>query len=169
MAIYKIITLDEEFKDSFHTNFKFENFDSKQEILNYISDIEELNIHDCIYRINESKKKNYGFTIEILDNLNNYYVPHLNIIKVVSLIETLAQLEIFDLQCLWGFHGKSNYEKKDKQAQFYLEMLLNKFGLEKLQKEFPHEMLNQDLIMSKVNKIIEIETIEFEKKMEKYF
>lgn len=168
MSIYGIITFDGEFKDSFHTNFKFENFENKQEILNYISKIEDLNNHDCTYRINESKVKNYRFTIEILDNLNNYYIPFLNIFKVVSLIETLVQLEIYDLECLWGLHGQLNYEKKDKQAQFYLEKLLNRFGLEKLQKEFPHEILNQDLILSKVNEILEIKTIEFEKEMEEY-
>ena len=33
MAIYKIFIHDGEFKDSFHTNFKFENFENKQEIL----------------------------------------------------------------------------------------------------------------------------------------
>lgn len=168
MAIYKIMTFDGEFKDSFHKKIKFEKFENKQEILNYISTIEELNNHDSTYRINESKLKNYRFTIEVLDNLNNDYIPFLNIFKVVSLIDTLVQLEIYDLHCLWGYCNHLNCEKKEKQAQFYLEKLINRFGLEKLQIEFPDEILVQELILSKVNKILEIKTIELEKEIEEY-
>ena len=166
MAIYKIFIHDGEFKDSFHTNFKFENFGNKQEILNYISEKEDLNIHDCNYRIDESKKFN-GFYIGFMDN-NNDYVSYLNIFKVESLIKTLAGIGIYDLECSLGWHSKQNFEIKDKQVQFYLESLLNKFGHEKLQKEFPHEMLNLDLIISEVNKILKIATIDYEKQMEEY-
>ena len=166
MAIYKIFIHDGEFKDSFHTNFKFENFGNKQEILNYISEKEDLNIHDCNYRIDESKKFN-GFYIGFMDN-NNDYISYLNIFKVESLIKTLAGIGIYDLECSLGWHSKGNFEIKDKQVQFYLESLLNKFGHEKLQKEFPHEMLNLDLIISEVNKILKIATIDYEKQMEEY-
>jgi hypothetical protein len=165
MAIYKIFIHDGEIKDSFHTNFKFENFENKHEILNYISEKEDLNIHDCNYRIDESKKFN-GFYIGFIDN--NHYISYLNIFKVESLIKTIADIGIYDLECSWGWRSKRNFEIKDKQVQFYLESLLNKFGHEKLQKEFPHEMLNLDLIISEVNKILKIATINFEKEMEKY-
>ena len=63
---------------------------------------------------------------------------------------------------------KWNFEIKDRQVQFYLESLLNKFGHDKLQKEFPHEMLNLDLIISEVNNILKIATIDYEKQMEEY-
>ena len=166
MAIYKIFIHDGEFKDSFHTNFKFENFENKQEILNYISENEDLNIHDFNYRIDESKKFN-GFYIGFMD-INNDYISYLNISKVDSLINTLAEIGIYDLQCSLGWHSTRNSEINDKQTQFYLESLLNKFGHEKLQKEFPHEMLNLDLIILEVNKILKIATIDYEKQMEEY-
>jgi hypothetical protein len=166
MAIYEIFIHDGEFKDSFHTNFKFENFENKQEILNYISEKEDLNIHNCNYRIDESKKFN-GFYIGFMDN-NNDYISYLNIYKVESLIKTLAGIGKYDLECSLGWHIKRNFEIKDKKVQFYLESLLNKFGHEKLQKEFPHELLNLDLIISEVNKILKIATIDYEKQMEEY-
>ena len=102
-----------------------------------------------------------------MDN-NNDYISYLNIFKVESLIKTLADIGIYDLECSWGWRSKLNFEIKDKQVQFYLESLLNKFGHEKLQKEFPHEMLNLDLIISEVNKILKIATIDYEKQMEEY-
>jgi hypothetical protein len=166
MAIYAIFIHDGEFKDSFHTNYKFENFENKQEILNYISEKEDLKIHDCNYRIDESKKFN-GFYIGYI-NINNDYIGYLNIFKVESLIETLASIVKYDLECSLCWRSKHNFEIKDKQVQFYLESLLNKFGHEKLQKEFPLEMLNLDLIISEVNKILKIATIDYQKQMEEY-